>query len=82
MSDHPVHPHPMTSEVAYEVHGEHALVASTSDPATALLLAREWLRESEQVESGTHTCVVQIRRDGGLVGEHIVALASGPLGRR
>ena len=66
----------------YEVHGEDTLVASTGDPATALLLAREWLREPEQSTGGTHTCVVQIRRDGELVGEHIVALAVGPLGRR
>ena len=66
----------------YEVHGEHALVASSSDPATALLLAREWLREAQQSAAGTHTCVVQIRRDGDLVGEHIVALAAGPLVRR
>ena len=66
----------------YEIHGEHALVASTSDPATALLLARVWLSEPEQVAGDTHTCVVQIRRDGALIGEHIVALAAGPLGRR
>ena len=64
----------------YEVHGEHSLVASTSDAAKALMLAREWLREPERTESGTHTCVVQIRQDGELVGEHIVALAAGPLG--
>ena len=68
--------------MAYDVHGEHAMVASTSDPATALLVAREWLREPGRAESGKHTCVVQIRRLGGLVGEHIVALVSGPLGRR
>jgi hypothetical protein len=68
--------------VIYEVHGEPTLVASTSNAATALLLAREWLREPEQAESGTHTCVVQIRRGGELVGEHIVALAAGPLGPR
>lgn len=63
----------------YEVNGEHALVASTSDAATALLLARKWLRETEQAASGTHTCVVQIREDDELLGEHIVALAAGPL---
>ena len=66
----------------YELYGAHALVASTSDAATALLLAREWLREPEQSGSGTHTCVVHIRQNGALVGEHIVALAAGPLGRR
>jgi len=83
MFDHLDQPDPIgTGEVAYEVHGERLLVASTCDPATALLVAREWLRESEQADSGTHTCVVQIRRDGDLVAEHIVALASGPLGRR
>ena len=64
----------------YELYGEHALVASTSDAATALLLAREWLRDAEQAASATHTCVVQIRRDDDVVGEHIVALAAGPLG--
>jgi len=65
--------------LVYEIHGEHALVAFTSDPATALLLAREGLREPEKAAAGTHTCVVQIRRDGELIGEHIVALAAGPL---
>ena len=68
--------------VLYEVHGDNVLIASTSDAATALLLAREWLREPDQVAFGRHTCVVQIRRDGELVGEHIVALAAGPLGVR
>ena len=67
--------------LAYEIHDDHALVASTSDPASALLLAREWLREHEQAATGNHTCVVQIRRDGELIGEHIVALAAGPLAR-
>ena len=66
----------------YEVHGEHTLVASTSDAGVALLLAREWLRDPEHTTGGTHTCVVQVRRDDELVGEHIVALAAGPLGRR
>jgi len=64
--------------LAYEIHGDRALVASTSDATTALVLAREWLREPGQVTSNTHTCVVQIRRDGELVGEHIVALGTGP----
>jgi len=68
--------------LAYEIHGDRALVASTSDATTALVLAREWLREPGQVTSNTHTCVVQIRRDSELVGEHIVALGAGPLGRR
>jgi hypothetical protein len=71
-----------SSGVTYELYGEHALVACTSDAGTALVLAREWLREPEQAASGTHTCVVQIRRDDELVGQHIVALAAGPLGRR
>ena len=66
----------------YELHGGNGLVASTSDAPTALLLAREWLREPDRAASGTHTCVVQIRRDGELVGEHVVALAAGPLGGR
>jgi hypothetical protein len=68
--------------VIYELYGEHALVACTSEAATALLLAREWLREPEQAATGTHTCVVHLRRGDELVGEHIVALAAGPLGRR
>ena len=48
----------------YELYGAHALVASTSDAATALLLACGWLREPEQVRSGTHTCVVHISQNG------------------
>ena len=67
--------------LAYEIYGEHALVASTSDSASALMLAREWLRGPEQAATGTHTCVVQVLRDGELIGEHIVALAAGPLAR-
>jgi len=67
-------------EVIYDLYAGSALVASTSDAATALALAREWLREPEQAASGTHTCVVQIRRADQLVGEHVVALAAGPLG--
>ena len=63
------------------MYGERALVACTSDAATALVLAREWLHEPEQAASGTHTCVVRICRGDQLVGEHIVALAAGPLGR-
>jgi len=67
--------------VSYEVYGARAFVATTSDAATALVLAREWLREPEQAASGTYTCVVQIRCGDELVGEHIVALAARPLGR-
>ncbi len=68
--------------MTYEVYGGRGLVASTSDAATALLFAREWLREPEQAAAETHTCVVQVRRDDELVGEHIVALVAGPLGRK
>jgi hypothetical protein len=67
--------------VSYEVYGARALLASTSDAATALVLAREWLREPQQAGSGRYTCVVQIRCGDELVREHIVALAAGPLGR-
>ena len=63
----------------YEVRDGHALVASTGDATAALVLARAWLREQAQAASGTHTCVVQIHRDGALVGEHVVALLRGPL---
>jgi hypothetical protein len=68
--------------VIYELYGEQVLVASTSDAATALLIAREWLRDPEQAMTGTHTCVVQLRHEDELVGEHILALAGGTLGRR
>ena len=67
--------------VSYEVYCGRALLASTSDAATALVLAREWLREPQQAASGTYTCLVQIRCGDELVGEHIVALAARPLAR-
>lgn len=62
--------------MTFEVRGDQGLIASCSDRAVALLLAREWLRESTQREPGTRTCVVQIRdRQNRLVGEHVVALS-------
>jgi hypothetical protein len=54
---------------------------ASNNVATALLVAREWLRDAEHPSSDTHTCVVQIRRDDDLVGEYIVAPAAGALGR-
>jgi len=65
--------------VDYELRCGPALVASTGDVTTALVLARAWLREPTHSASGTHTCVVQIRQEGALVGEHVVALSAGPL---
>jgi len=66
----------------FEVHGDAGLVASCSKRETALLLAREWLREPAQRDTGAHTCVVQRRDSGGrVVEDHVIALSDGPLRR-
>jgi hypothetical protein len=62
--------------MVYEVRDGHDLIASSAKRGTALLLAREWLRDPAQTMRGARTCVVQIRDDDGrLSGDHIVALA-------
>ncbi|MCA1679058.1 MAG: hypothetical protein LC790_23575 [Actinobacteria bacterium] len=68
--------------MVFEVHGDAGLVASCSDRETALLLARQWLRDPAQRDAGAHTCVVQ-RRDCGdrVVEDHVIALSDGPLRR-
>ncbi len=64
----------------FEVRDHSGLVASCSDRATALLLARQWLRQHAQQDAATHTCVLQIRDDNNDVqGESILALSDGPL---
>lgn len=63
----------------FDIRDQDGLVASCSDRATALLLARQWLREPAQQHAGTHTCVLQIRDDENhLLADHIVALCDGP----
>ncbi|MCA1678235.1 MAG: hypothetical protein LC790_05115 [Actinobacteria bacterium] len=68
--------------MVFEVHGDAGLVASCSERETALLLARQWLRERAQRDAGAHTCVVQ-RRDsaGRVVEDRVIALSDGPLRR-
>lgn len=64
----------------FDIRDHSGLVASCSDRATALLLARQWLREPAQRHAGTHTCVLQIRDgENHLLADHIVALRDGPL---
>jgi len=63
----------------FEVRADSGLVASCSDSATALLLARQWLREPAQLDAGTYTCVLQTRDGDDMVGEQVVALSDGPL---
>lgn len=63
-----------------EVRGDGGLVVSCSEHATALLLAREWLRQAAQRGSGAHTCVLQIRDETHrLLADHIISLSDGPL---
>ena len=64
----------------FEVRSDHGLLASCSKHATALLLARDWLREPAQSAGGTHTCLI-LRRDANaqIVEDQIVALSDGPL---
>ena len=63
----------------FEVRADSRLVASCSDCATALSLARQWLREPAQRDAGTHTCVLQTRDGNDVVAEQVVALRDGPL---
>ena len=65
--------------MCYEIRDRGTLIASSTDETTALALAREWLREGQQIATGTHTCIVQARDGEQLLGERIVALSAGPL---
>lgn len=62
----------------YELLGLDGFVGSFTEQATALLIAREWLREAQAARGDVTTVVIHaIDADERLVGEQIIGLREG-----